>query len=53
MTNATARERNKAAVQRLFARGRSSPAPWTCPPVRCADGTLLPDMRLSKQWQLA
>ncbi|EKF33104.1 hypothetical protein MOQ_003035 [Trypanosoma cruzi marinkellei] len=53
MTNAKAKERNKAAVQRLFARGRSSPVPWTCPPVRCVDGTLLPDMQLSKQWQLA
>ncbi|RNF09771.1 uncharacterized protein Tco025E_06937 [Trypanosoma conorhini] len=54
MQDTAARERNSAAVQRLFARERGSPlTPWKCPVVRCADGTLSPGMHLSNQCQLA
>ncbi|ESL06004.1 hypothetical protein TRSC58_06328 [Trypanosoma rangeli SC58] len=54
MPSTAVRERNKAAVQRLFARHSvPSPAPWKCHTVHCADGTLPPGMHLSKQCQLA
>ncbi|RNF09135.1 uncharacterized protein TraAM80_02394 [Trypanosoma rangeli] len=54
MPSTVARERNKAAVRRLFARDHvPSPAPWKCHTVHCADGTLPPGMHLSKQCELA
>ncbi|KAH9598788.1 hypothetical protein LSM04_001509 [Trypanosoma melophagium] len=54
MTGATCKERNAAAVERLFRKGQSSSrSPWVTPNARLYDGTLPPEMHLSNQWQLA
>ncbi|ORC90102.1 uncharacterized protein TM35_000091520 [Trypanosoma theileri] len=54
MTGTTCKERNAAAVQRLFLRGQTSSRPqFMTPNARLYDGTLPPEMHLSNQWQLA